>query len=105
MADISVSEGKELVIPGTDPIVYDKVVIQTLTFINEPDGRIICNAQFRYYRILEDSTIEWSPISAGTPSLAVHDLRMVLGAIEGGTQLKDAVAEAIIGIAKMQGLI
>lgn len=105
MADILASPGREVIIPGSEPIVYDKLVIQTLTFNNEPDGRIVCEAFFRYYRYLEDGSVEWSPLSQGTPSLVVADLRQVLGAIEGGTELKEAVSAAIVGIAKAQGIV
>jgi hypothetical protein len=105
MADISVSPGKEIIIAGSDPVTYDKVAIKNLNFTYTEDGKIICDAYFRCYRLLEDESMDWAPLSSGTPFLSIPNLKDILVGIEGGAALKDAVAEAVIGIAKLQGII
>lgn len=101
-----VSEGREIVIPGTPDVIYDKVWISVFN-VSTPskiDTSVISIIQYRFHRELEDGTIEEAPLHLGVKQIAVN-LNEVLGEIPGGTDLYAMVTEALIALGKAKGEI
>lgn len=104
--DYEVSEGKELVIPGSPDIEYNYVWIPVFNVLtpSKIDPAVLARVEFRKYRKLEDDSIEEAPLSE-PPVFMDVTLSDVLGSIEGGTDLYEAVKAALINLGKAQGLI
>lgn len=102
--DYEVTEGKEVVIGGEPAKVYNLIWIPLFS-VSTPnkEGDAFATVQFRLYREI-DGRIEEAPLETMPPSLNVN-LTQVLGGIEGGAGLYEAVKEALIGLGKAQGLI
>ena len=103
MSDISVEN--PLVIAGTPDVVYDYVYISNLNIQTLPGEKVSATVLFRYYRILEGGALDYAPLSLGEKMLQINDLNSILGAVEGGSGLKDAVEAAFIGLGKAMGVL
>lgn len=101
-----VSAGKEVVVPGSQDVVYDKVWVSVFN-VSTPskiDPSVISVIQYRFHRELEDGTIEEAPLHLGIKQITVN-LNEVLGEIPGGSDLYAMVTNALISLGKVKGEI
>lgn len=93
-----------IVVQGTPDVTYDLVYVSDLQIHAIPGERITCSVSFRHYRLV-DGKRDYAPFELGEKHVQIADLNQVLGMVEGGSDLKDAVESAFISIGKGMGVI
>lgn len=93
-----------IVVQGTQDVIYDLVYISDLQIHAIAGERITCSVSFRHYRLV-DGKRDYAPFHLGERHVQIADLNQVLGMVDGGSDLKDAVESAFIQIGKANGVI